>query len=278
VNALEHASRQLRHSGLLKRADWLWNGVRPLYDAVVNAAGRAGLERVINGTDRVLIAPRFRNLGESYEPDVWRLVMAAVRSGDQVADVGAHIGLYAMALAQRVGLAGRVTAFEPDQRNYANVQRHARINGLGEQLRVVNAAVARQDGTISFTEDKDIQNQIVPAGTAGARQVPVVRLDTHFAGQRLDLLKVDVEGFEEEVLAGAEELLGDPGRAPRSIFIEVHPYNWHLCGTTSESLLGRLRRLGYTVEHLDERAVERISNYGEVVARRTVRNSNETQS
>jgi hypothetical protein len=98
--------------------------------------------------------------------------------------------------------------------------------------------------------------------------VPVVRLDTHFAGQRLDLLKVDVEGFEEEVLAGAEELLGDPGRAPRSIFIEVHPYNWHLCGTTSQSLLGRLRRLGYAVEHLDERAVEKIINYGEVVARR----------
>jgi hypothetical protein len=119
VNALEHASRQLRHSGLLKRSDWLWNAVRPVYDAVVNAAGRGGLERVINGTDRVLIAPQFRNLGESYVPDVWRLVMTAVRLGDLVADVGAHIGLYAMALAQRVGLAGRVTAFEPDQRNYA---------------------------------------------------------------------------------------------------------------------------------------------------------------
>jgi FkbM family methyltransferase len=268
VNPLEQTCRRLRHSPLLKRADWLWNAARPVYDAVVNAAGRGGLERVINGTDRVLIAPQFRNLGEGYEPEVWRLVMAALRPGDHVADVGAHIGLYAVALARRVGPAGRVTAFEPDARNYQLVLRHARLNGVGAQMRVVNAAVSGQDGTISFSGDKDIQNQIVPAGTPGARQVPVVRLDTHFAGGRVDLLKVDVEGFEEEVLAGAEGLLNDPKRAPRNIFIEVHPYNWHLCGTTSESLLGRLRRLGYTVEHLDGKPVERIAAYGEVVARR----------
>lgn len=268
MNPLEKACRLLRHSSLLKRADWLWNSARPVYDALVKAAGRGGLERVINGTDRLLIAPQFRNLGESYEPEVWRLVMAVLRPGDQVADVGAHIGLYAVALARRVGPVGQTTAFEPDPGNYQHVLRHSRLNSLGSQLCVVNAAVGKQDGMISFSGDKDIQNQIVPLGTPGARQVPVVRLDTHFAGRRLDLLKVDVEGFEEEVLAGAESLLGDPARAPRNIFIEVHPYNWYLCGTTSESLLGRLRRLGYTVEHLDGQPVDRISNYGEVVARR----------
>ncbi len=48
--------------------------------------------------------------------------------------------------------------------------------------------------------------------------------------------------------------------------MEVHPYNWHLCGTTSESLLGRLKRLGYRVEQMDGTAVRRIENYGEIVA------------
>lgn len=276
MNPIEKACRQLRHSPLLKRADWLWNSARPVYDALVNAAGRGGLERVINGTDRLLIAPQFRNLGEKYEPEVWQLVMAVLRPGDQVADVGAHIGLYSLALAQRVGPTGQATAFEPDPGNYQHVLRHARLNGLGAQLCVVNAAVGKQDGTISFSGDKDIQNQIVPAGTPGARQVPVVRLDTHFAGRRLDLLKVDVEGFEEEVLAGAEGLLGDAARAPRTIFIEVHPYNWHLCGTTSESLLSRLKRLGYAVEHLDGQPVSRISEYGEVVARHSARSGKGT--
>jgi len=48
----------------------------------------------------------------------------------------------------------------------------------------------------------------------------------------------------------------------------AEPYNWDLCGTTSESLLSRLKRLGYMVEHLDGQPVTRISEYGEVVARR----------
>ena len=77
-----------------------------------------------------------------------------------------------------------------------------------------------------------------------------------------------MEGFEEDVLRGAEQLLSDEARAPRLIYIEAHPYNWHLCGTTSESLLARLVGHGYRVEHLDGTAVTRIEHYGEIVARR----------
>ncbi|MEM2045746.1 MAG: hypothetical protein QXO20_06155 [Candidatus Bathyarchaeia archaeon] len=55
--------------------------------------GRNGLERIINGTDRILILPKFRGVGETYEPEVWSHLMAQARPGDIVADVGAHIGL-----------------------------------------------------------------------------------------------------------------------------------------------------------------------------------------
>ncbi len=267
MNFVEKTCVTVRHSPLLRNAGWLWNAARPIYDAAVNAVGRGGLERVINGTDRLLIAPRFRGLGEAYEPEVWRHVMANVRPGDAVADVGAYIGLYAIALAKRVGAAGRVTAFEPDAANHRVIQRHVELNAVAQQVAAVNAAVGATDGRIAFTADKDIQNQIVPDGTPGSRSVPLVRLDTHFKDTRLDLLKVDGEGFEEDVLRGTEQLLADPARAPHMIYIEVHPYNWHLCGTTSESLLGRLARHGYAVEHLDGTPVRRIENYGEIVAR-----------
>lgn len=273
MNLIEKTCVTIRHNPLLRNAGWLWNAARPIYDAAVNAVGRGGLERVINGTDRLLVAPRFRGLGEAYEPEVWRHVMANVRPGDAVADVGAYIGLYAIALAKRVGGAGQVTAFEPDAANHRFILRHVELNALGAQVIAVNAAVGATDGRIAFTGDKDIQNQIVPDGTPGSRSVPVVRLDTHFKDARLDLLKLDVEGFEEDVLRGAEQLLSDAPRAPRVIYIEVHPYNWHLCGTTSESLLGRLARHGYAVEQLDGTPVRRIENYGEIVARRESSNA-----
>jgi FkbM family methyltransferase len=267
MNFIEKACVAIRHSPLLNNAGWLWNTARPVYDATVNALGRGGLERVINGTDRVLVAPQFRGLGESYEPEVWRHVMANVRPGDMVADVGAYIGLYAIALGRRVGHRGQVTAFEPDATNFRHCQRHVELNGVSTQITAVNVAVGAADGRIAFTGDHDIHNQIVADGTPGSRSVPVVRLDTHFKSGRLDLLKVDVEGFEEDVLRGGEEVLSDAARAPRVIYVEVHPYNWHLCGTTSESLIGRLERYGYTVEHPDGRPVRRIESYGEIVAR-----------
>src|SRR5438105_15270730 len=98
----------LRHTSFLARADWLWNQVRPLYDQVLARTGQDGLERIINGTDRILVLPAFRSVTEVYEPDVWHTLMSEVRTGDVVADVGVYIGLYSIALAQHVGPEGRV--------------------------------------------------------------------------------------------------------------------------------------------------------------------------
>jgi len=268
MNAMEKACVALRHSVVLRKADLLWNGLRPIYNCLVNRLAARGLERVINGTDRVLLAPECRGVTESYEPDVWAHVVRNVRAGDRIADVGAFIGLYAIALGKRVGPKGKVVAFEPDESNCAAVRRHIELNGLQDRVEAVRSAVSTVDGEIWFTADKGIQNQVALPGADRAKPVPSVSLDVFFKGQRLDLLKLDVEGFEEEVLKGAEQLLSDPDRAPRVVYVEVHPYNWHLCGTTSESLHGRLRRLGYAVESPNGGPVDRITNYGEIVARR----------
>src|SRR5262249_44264687 len=141
-----------------------------------NTVGRRGLERVINGTDRLLIAPRFRNIGESYEPEVWRHLMRNVRTGDKIADVGAYIGLYTVALAGRVGAVGKVTAFEPDSTNFRSLKEHTILNKVTDRVHVKNAAVGGVDGLVSFSSARDIQNQIVPAGTKNSRTVPIVRL------------------------------------------------------------------------------------------------------
>jgi hypothetical protein len=95
-----------------------------------------------------------------------------------------------------------------------------------------------------------------------------VRLDSIFEDRPVDLLKVDVEGFEERVLAGATRLLNDAARAPRQVFIEVHPYAWPAFGTSSDSLLALLARCGYTACDLFDRPITRVDGYGEIVGRR----------
>src|SRR5438067_13872209 len=93
----------------------------------------------------------------------------------------------------------------------------------------------------------------------------MTRLDTILPSGQIDVLKVD-EGFEENVLRGAEVLLSDNARKPRTVFIEVHPYNWRLCGTTSDSLINRLTKSGYDVLDLKNQSVSKIDWYGEIIA------------
>jgi hypothetical protein len=94
------------------------------------------------------------------------------------------------------------------------------------------------------------------------------RLDTVFLNQKLDLLKIDVEGYEESALRGAAELLRDVGRRPRAILVEVHPDAWAAAtGGTSDSLLDFLSSCGYEVSDLSGQPVRRLTAYGEIVAK-----------
>lgn len=97
-------------------------------------------------------------------------------------------------------------------------------------------------------------------------RVRVTTLDDEFPTQRVDLIKVDVEGFEEKVLRGGTRLLKDPSRAPRALYIEVHPFAWKDVRTGSDSLLRLLRDCGYQVTTLEGQPVDFIDSYGEIVA------------
>ena len=102
----------------------------------------------------------------------------------------------------------------------------------------------------------------------GRTIVDVVTLDGALNDKHVDILKFDVESYEETVCAAPPGwLLGAPERRPRAIFIEVRPYAWAPLKTTSASLLGLLNEMGYRVETVDSVPVNSIECYGEIVAR-----------
>ena len=265
MHLLEKFSIRLRHTYIGERANWLWCVLRPIYNLAVKWSAKSGLERIINGTDPLRVAPEFRQITEVYEPDVWARVTSAVTPGSVVVDVGAYVGLYTIALAQRAGPTGRVCSFEPDPQNCAVLRKHVELNNVSERVEVHQLAVGDEDGFVPFTAGRDSQS-FVGASSSARETVRMTRLDTILPRDGIDVLKVDVEGFEENVLKGAEVLLSDNKRKPRVIFIEVHPYNWHLCGTTSDSLINRLNKSGYDVVDLKNQPVSKIDWYGEIVA------------
>jgi FkbM family methyltransferase len=227
--------------------DRVWNRLRPYFDRLLVHLHPTGIEWNINGMDRVRLHPSLRMISVIHEPQAWHRVMSEIRPGDVIVDVGASIGLYSVAMAQRAGPTGRVIAYEPDLHNGILLGEHVRLNALADRVRMVPAAVGAMNGPLHFQGGGGPYSHITLTAGIGSFAVPCVTLDDELAGRSVDVLKIDVEGFEEEVLKGARRLLADRARGPRFILFEVHPWRWEQLGlsTTVGSLVRLLEAEGY---------------------------------
>lgn len=131
-----------------------------------------------------------------------------LRSGDLLIDVGANVGSYTI-LATKVCHA-RAVAFEPDPDAANALRRNILVNDVARLTEVHEIALGAYDGEVSFTLGLGTMNHIIAPGDKPARTVPVKRLDS-FSGTALaTMIKLDVEGFEEEILKGASHVLASP--------------------------------------------------------------------
>lgn len=266
MTKIEAVCRWIRHSSRLQRMNLFWNLVRPLHDFCWRVLAWRGISRIINGSDAMRISPRLRCMGDTCEPEVWRSLMGEVKVGDVFVDVGAYHGLYSIAVGKRVGRSGRVYSFEPDPEPFEMLQENVNLNGLQDIVTVEKKAVATACGVMFFDSGLHSASHLNLAGTSGI-QVPVVALQDYLQDRRMDLLKIDVEGFEQAVLAGTVQLLNDIRRRPRAIYIEMHPFAWQQSGTTSSGVLSLLDAAGYGLFSLDGQSVTEVTCYSEVIAR-----------
>lgn len=149
-----------------------------------------------------------------------------VRPGDVVFECGAHHGENTILISDWVGPTGTVVAFEPVPRNVFTVRKQVELNEL-KNVRVVNAAVGSAPGSIRMTDESNAQVSRGPGV-----DVDVVRLDDYI-DLKPTLLKIDVEGFEAELLRGAQAVLA---LRPR-ISLEVHTPSLPRYGTSVEEVL-----------------------------------------
>jgi FkbM family methyltransferase len=155
------------------------------------------------------------DMGDEFEPNTVTLFELLCRKDSRVLDVGANIGMTALALSS-ICPRGRIAAIEPVPRNFQYLKRNVSQSGL-RNIKLFNFALGSSEGAVlmqghpsnfacSFVAD----NYTIPADDHFSQRVPVKRLDDIFPElslDRLDFLKVDVEGFELEVLAGAKDIL-----------------------------------------------------------------------
>lgn len=131
-----------------------------------------------------------------------------LRQGDLFVDVGANIGSYAVLASAVCG--AETIAIEPDPVTMGWLKKNIAANSIGEAVTTVEAAVGREAGEVSFTVGLDTVNQVASARHQNTRKVRVVRLDDLLAGRSPAFIKLDVEGYEAEVIRGASETLKNP--------------------------------------------------------------------
>jgi FkbM family methyltransferase len=131
-----------------------------------------------------------------------------LRPNDLFLDVGANVGTYTILAASVCG--ARAIAFEPDPRAVAVLRRNIAINHLSALADVRETALGGFHGQIALTVGLDTMNRVAGADDYARQVVPITRLDDCTGAEMPTLIKLDVEGFEEEVLSGADRVLGSP--------------------------------------------------------------------
>jgi len=131
--------------------------------------------------------------------------VAAVR-GDTVLDVGAFTGDTAVYFADRLERSGKIVSFEPVSANYNDLVQTVRMNSLEDVVVPVNMACGKVSGKIKIATAPHGSPWAFFSPECGVEEIEVTTIDEYVAGEaleRVDFIKLDVEGVEHDVIVGA---------------------------------------------------------------------------
>jgi FkbM family methyltransferase len=225
----------------------------------------------------------------AFEPGTQTTLKTLVKPGDVVFDIGANIGAHTLGMAQSVGPQGRVFAFEPVDFAYEKLCRNLALNPalaartFPQQTLLAASVSDRSEPQIYASWPLENSGTVHPkhrGQLASTVRANVDTLDSFVAGnriERLDLIKMDVDGHELPVLQGANETLR---RFRPTLVMEMSPYIHAEHNNSFAKFVALLKSLSYSLQDadsgddvpLDAAQLERLIPDGasiNVVARRT---------
>jgi FkbM family methyltransferase len=174
-----------------------------------------------------------------FKDEAYEKLFSLAKAGNTVLDIGANIGFTALALSKACGNEGSVFAFEPDPFNFSRLSQHISLN-KNKTVSAHNIGLGDKEGELKLVisrADNRGMNRIDGSAEKNFILVKVSTADTFVkenALKKIDLIKIDVEGFELNVLKGCENIL----RTFKPVlFIEVDDDNLKAQGNSAKDLL-----------------------------------------
>jgi len=170
-------------------------------------------------------------------------VLHVLDSEDLFLDVGANVGSYTLLACGAKGASG--FAFEPVPDTFSRLQENLRINSLDSKVRAFNIGLADKDGVLSFTTKQGCVNHVITDEDRAENsvQVNVLALDNVLESERPCVMKIDVEGFETQVISGAHKVLSN--ESLHSIVLELNG-SGERYGFSEAKLLNTLLEYGFS--------------------------------
>lgn len=185
--------------------------------------------------------------GDIWEPEIRTLLMQYIRPGTAVLDVGAHIGTHTMTMARATGQQGHVFAFEPQKKLFRELQMNIGLNELGNVTPLRFAAGSGEPRLVQM-DPSFATNEGGTAVGSGGDDAELRTLDG-FGFKDVSVIKIDAEGHEAQVLAGAARTIA----AFRPVLIVEIMGGTEYASATAEERVGidrvktQMRDLGYIV-------------------------------
>tara|TARA_B100001179_G_scaffold112735_1_gene80426 strand:+ start:456 stop:1343 length:888 start_codon:yes stop_codon:yes gene_type:complete len=192
----------------------------------------------------------------TYEEVEAKIMEEKIKTGNIVVDIGANIGLHTLNMARIVGNTGQVFAFEPDPSNFKILEKNVKINNYQNIILEQRAVGDKHERTTLYQSDHPGMHRIFPQTKQAKGQVKVelISLDKYFIdsnlADRINFIKIDVEGLEFSVLQGMKNILKNNKKI--RILFEFMPKNIMEAGFTPIELLNYLISHNFKLYCIDE--------------------------
>jgi FkbM family methyltransferase len=229
--------------------------LRKLANALIRAALPSQIRRdgaivILNPNDPVVSGALALRVYENTET---RFFMSVCKPGMTFLDAGANVGLYTALALPRIGSTGRVVALEPDRESFEYLRKTV-IANHADNVTCVRKAASDYSGVTKLfvSENNRGDNRLYDNElSTGSHDVEVTLVDLllkELGITAVDLVKIDVQGFEGHVLRGMRETIA---RSPNlTILMEFWPHGLQCAGTEPAELLTDLEDVGLVVSEL----------------------------
>ena len=206
------------------------------------------------------------------------IIQSVVKKGDIVIDIGAHIGLYSLLLARKVGVNGKVFSFEPSLTNFKILNKNIQNNGFKNIFPICKAVSDTNNQAFFYLSRSDSGDNRLDKPYLKHKKIIVecIRSSTFIKNiGRVNLIKLDVQGAEYRILKDIEPFLKKNKHI--KIVAEFWPYGLEMAGASSSTLLDMMIASGFNIYNIDKQRDLLIkSKKTDLLERYTVKKRNAT--